>query len=381
MGMKFNPFTGKLDIVGLSEERFAELCEIESTIDEGEMFKTHGGFTIPSGQQSYNFGLEDESGNKPNAMTVKEILKKVLLEKIRAAITAEGDFNQFVNIPRNCTPVFNITRKSYPITKIVVTVKDSTNAVIETLTLDKATQSYKDGGGNDLDMASITLSTSPAALFNADGNMAVSNLRIAMPTRTIQADHTWICTIYENIANDGETPNIATQQKNVNARFYYPKLVIMADYAKIKSDHAEKIALRYTSSTQKLSVKRMPDGEGYYAVGDFRGGEQNTATFTLTGTKLFGDPNKIDFNTGETLCILCKDRQVNQNWENSFGGIKDWEKGLPMQGGMVERTPQVSIYLDDATDPIVAGGSVHWHLFFIDTSYNAGSQPFEVNFK
>ncbi|MBO4601569.1 MAG: hypothetical protein J5651_00220 [Salinivirgaceae bacterium] len=381
-GMKFNPFTGKLDIVGMSEERFAELADLESTINDGEMFESHGGFTISG--QSYDFGAEG------NAMTVKEILKKILLKKKRAELKATGGFDQFVNVNTNCTPAFTITKKSYPIKKIVIVRKDADNNTIETLSIEAASKSYNDdttGDGHrvlsDISFKSGNTALSVDSLFGADGDLIVTTLTITMPQRAVQANNTWTCTITEDTADadKGEPTKLETASVAVAARFYFPKLAIIADYAGLNTEASKtKIALKYDTVNKKLSIKRMPDGSDFYSKTIF----DATASYTLTGLGLFektsNNPGGVNFSAaGQTLCIISKEKKVGNEWVETFDHLQDFDLGKAVS--VISRQISISIYLDDSSEPITDSELTRWHLYFPNSGYNPGWQAFSAHFK
>ncbi|MBO7477526.1 MAG: hypothetical protein J6U04_06285 [Salinivirgaceae bacterium] len=100
MKYKFNPLTGKLDMVGNGGDAASEV------MDSGVMLEAHG-------------GLEATDFSKVN-MTVKDALKRILCKPAQAKVTPSGGGAFLVGTSHTVNVAVTVEKKSYDITSVVI---------------------------------------------------------------------------------------------------------------------------------------------------------------------------------------------------------------------------------------------------------------------
>ncbi len=97
---KFNPLSGKLDMVGNGGDAASEV------MDSGVMLEAHG-------------GLEATDFSKVN-MTVKDALKRILCKPAQAKVTPSGGGAFLVGTSHTVNVAVTVEKKSYDITSVVI---------------------------------------------------------------------------------------------------------------------------------------------------------------------------------------------------------------------------------------------------------------------
>ena len=101
MKYKFNPLTGKLDMVGNGGDAASDMV-----MDSGVMLEAHG-------------GLEATDFSKVN-MTVKDALKRILCKPAQAKVTPSGGGAFLVGTSHTVNVAVTVEKKSYDITSVVI---------------------------------------------------------------------------------------------------------------------------------------------------------------------------------------------------------------------------------------------------------------------
>lgn len=207
MGYKFNPLSGKLDIVGTTQ---AELSE-EIMLREGQMFDPHGAM------QPTDFAK--------NNMAVKDILQTILCKPTDAEVVASGAKNFLTGTTQSLTATFAVTKKSYDIVSVAIT-----------------------GGDND-----VYATENQLAKLNNGETINFNSLK-----SNVTANTELQCKVVQQNADD--------IIKKVAAKFYYPYLIFTLSNTAVSGFNTVK--LYYNNNAFKIIAFENVSGGSVSVVGD-----------------------------------------------------------------------------------------------------------------
>lgn len=326
MQLQFNPFTGKLDIVGVTKQQLAE----DQLIDSGIMYDAHG-------------GLKANTDFSQTPMSAKQALEKVLFPEKPATVTASGWVDKLIgegNIQRELK--FTITKKSYTITN--VSVSNNNGSYLRT---------FSDSELNDL---------------NTNRSAEI----------TISAEHSTDCTYTCTVQQQG-AGNVTAQ---TGFRFHYPLLWgtcynVYKD--KLKVIDTPKLCIKtYETNGSRLYMPYNPSGAQLITL------DGSNAAECIADVQYFGSALQAQLtgnpNGWQTITTHISNSNEPQNNLNTIFFLT-YGKGLKitLEDGKVASLPYIPVavkfyYANSAEDTATANSDdydTNWRLYYTSEPSNS----------
>lgn len=326
MELQFNPFTGKLDIVGVTKQQLVE----DQLIDEGIMYEAHG-------------GLKANTDFSQTPMSAKAALEKVLFPEKPAVITASDWIYKLIGEGNIKSDVkFTITKKSYTITS--VSVSNNNGSIVRTFT--------------DAELSSLN-TTRQAEI-------------------TISAEHSTDCTYTCTIQQQGAS-NVTAQ---TGFQFHYPLLwgTCFGTYKdKLRIITKPKFCIKtYETNGSRLYMPHNPYGVSLITL------DGSNASDCIADVQYFASALQAQLtgnpNGWQTITTHISNSNEPQNNLNTIFFLT-YGKGLKitLEDGKIASLPYIPIavkfYYANSEDDTAAANSeeydTNWRLYYTSEPSNS----------